>query len=101
MFNTQKKPYKIYKPQITTDSYNQEIIDWEEIGTESVFVSLNSHAVPAVNNAVFAQQCEWIGVVSAPTAIEVGYRVGNYEVVFAVDAGRERFLYLKDYGRNS
>lgn len=101
MFNTQKKSYKIYKPHKTTDSYNQEEISWEEIGSESVFIALNSHQVPAVNNGLFAQQCEWIGVTTLPSSIDVGYRVDKYEVVFVVDAGRERFLYLKDYGRNS
>lgn len=100
MFNTAKTAYKIYKPIKELDKYNQETITWEEVGEERVFISLNTHQIPAVNNAVFAQQCEWIGVVSAPSAINQGYRVGNYEVVFAIDAGRERFLYLKDYGRN-
>lgn len=101
MFNTQKKPYTIYKPNKTVDGYNQEQIEWEEIGTESIFISLNSHAVPAVNNSLFAQQCEWIGVTTATSSIDCGYRVGQYEVVFVVTAGREKFLYLKDYGRNS
>lgn len=101
MFNRLKETYTIYQPQKTTDSYNQEIIEWEEIGSEQVFIALNKHMVPAVNNSLFAQQCEWIGVTSPSSNIEIGYRVDKYEVVFIVDAGRERFLYLKDYGRNS
>lgn len=100
MFNSQRTAYKIYKPIKTLDKYNQEIIDWEEVGEERVFISLNTHQIPAVNNAIFAQQCEWIGVTSHPSSIDAGYRVGTYEVVFVVDAGRDRFLYLKDYGRN-
>ena len=101
MFNRQKENYTIYRPNKSVDDYKQERIDWEEIGTEPVFIALNSHAVPAVNNSLFAQQCEWIGVTSPSSQIQMGYRVGKYEVIFVVDAGREKFLYLKDYGRNS
>lgn len=101
MFNIQKQEYTIYQPITSTDEYSQEQIEWEEIGTERVFIALNSHAVPAVNNSVFAQQCEWIGVTSPSSNIQVGYRVGEYEVIFIVDANRERFLYLKNYGRHN
>lgn len=98
MFNGQKKPYNIYSPEKALDKYNQEIISWNDMGTALVFISLNKHATPAVNNSVFAQQCEYIGVTSLPSSLDVGWRVDKYEVVFVVDAGRERFLYLKDYG---
>lgn len=99
MFNSMKQAYKIYKPQITTDSYNQEQREWEEIGSENIFIALNSHAARNTDNALFAQECEWIGVTTTSSIVEQGFKVDKYEVVFVVDAGRERFLYLKDYGR--
>lgn len=101
MFNSQQKVYKTYRPNKVTDKYNQEIISWNELGTVSAFIALNSHNVPAVNNSYYAQRCEYIGVTSFTSSqnLQIGDRVDKYEIVFIVDAGRERFLYLKDYGR--
>lgn len=99
MFNTQAQVYTIYKPIEELDNYNQKIITWEEVGTERIFISLNSHQKPATDNAVFAQQCEWIGVGSSISSIDVGWKIGDYEVVFVVNAGRQNFYYLKNYGR--
>lgn len=97
MFNSQKRPYTIYKPNKTTDEYNQEKIEWVESGTELCFIALNTHG-PA-NSPLFAQQCEWIGTTTSTSIVEQGDRVGDYEVVFVVVAGRDKFLYLKQYGR--
>ena len=100
MFSSKKQSCKIYQPLKILDDYNQETIEWEEIGTERIFIALNYHKMPAVNNSVFVQQCEWIGVADASSNIQIGYRVDDYEVVFIVEAGREKFLYLRKYGRN-
>lgn len=98
MFNNNKQVYIIQKPILSKDEYNQEIINWEEVGTERVFIALNSHQ-QYTTEGLFAQKCEWIGVTSLPSSIDVGYKVGDYEVTFIVDTPRERFLYLSNYGR--
>lgn len=100
MLNNQSQVYTIYKPQITTDSYNQEITEWEEVGTERLVIGLNSHKSIA-SAGLFMQQCEWIAVGSSLSPLDVGWRIDKYEVVFVVTAGRQKFYYLKDYGRNN
>lgn len=102
MFNRLQKVYQTYRPVKDTDKYNQETISWDELGTVKAFISLNSHAVPAVNNAYYAQQCEYLGVTSFASSqdLQIGDRVDKYEIIFIVDAGSQRFLYLKDYGRS-
>lgn len=101
MFNSQQKVYKTYRPNKVTDKYNQEIISWDELGTVSAFIALNSHTNYDTGNAVYAQQCEYIGVTSFVSSqnLQTGDRIDKYEIVFIVDAGRERFLYLREYGR--
>lgn len=98
MFNTQAQVYPIYKPIEELDSYNQKIITWEEVGTERIFISLNTHQKIA-DNGVFAQSCEWIGVGSITSSIDIGWKIGDFEVVFIIKAGRDKFYYLKNYGR--
>lgn len=101
MFNRQQKVYTVYRPEKVTDSYNQEIISWDELGTVSAFISLNSHTKPITDNAIYAQNCQYLGITSFSSSqfLQVGDKIDKYEIVFIVDAGRDRFLYLKDYGR--
>ncbi len=100
MFNTQRKVYTIYKPHKVTDSYKQEIVTYEEAGTAQVFISLNTHAT-LDSNSMYVTQCEYTGVTSSPL-VEVGDRIGDtYEVAYITEGRRERYLFLRNYGRGS
>lgn len=96
MFNSTSKKYTVYKPQVTTDSYNQEISTYIESGSAVLFLSLNTHAFNTKND-ISVTQCEYIATTFS-TLPQIGDLIDNkYEVRFIVEAGRERFLYLKEY----
>lgn len=96
MFNSASKKYTVYKPQGTTDRYNQEISTYIESGSAVLFLSLNTHAFNTKND-ISVTQCEYIATTFS-TLPQIGDLIDNkYEVRFIVEAGRERFLYLKEY----
>lgn len=96
MFNSASKKYTIYKPQETTDRYNQKISTYIESGSAVLFLSLNTHAFNTKND-ISVTQCEYIATTFS-TLPQIGDLIDNkYEVRFIVEAGRERFLYLKEY----
>jgi hypothetical protein len=92
------KEYKLLKPQLTTNSYNEQIPEWEDNGTVLMFLSLNSHS-NSTEQGIGVNQCQWIGI-TQNSSVEIGDRVDNYVVEFIVE-GRDRYLYLRDYGRNN
>lgn len=100
MFNTQKVPYKIYRPQKTTDSYKQEIVTYEKVDTVPIFISLNTRLTADVNS-MYVTQCEYIGITNSPL-VEVGDRIGDtYVVEYIVEDRRERYLFMRNYGKSS
>lgn len=98
MFNSQKKVYKIYKPQRDTDSYNQEKITYVEDGSVSLFLGLNNKANYSGNDMSILQ-CEFTGITT--DNLEVGDLLDmKYEVRFIQEGRRENFILLKEYQNN-
>lgn len=95
MFNSSQKNYKISQPEITKDQYNQEIVEYKEKGTAKMFIGLNDYDHYA-QNATYITQCEYAAVTSSQLPQVNDLIDDKYIVEYIVEAGRDRFLYLKE-----
>lgn len=96
MFNSSQKNYKISQPEKTKDSYNQEIIEYKEKGTAKLFISLNTFN-NYTGNETWVTKCEYVATTTSHLPQKGDLVDDKYLVEFVVEAGRDRFLYLKEF----
>lgn len=95
MFNSQKKPFDVFKCTYQKNDYNEEISTFVFYKRVEMFISLLQHNQFTANNVIL-MKCNYIALTDDKT-LEKGMVIDNrYTIEFINSFGREIILYLKE-----
>lgn len=96
MFNSLQKTFQLYKPTKTTNSLNEDIINYQPTEKISAFISLNTSSFEK-GQPQEVMGCEYSGNTTYPLA--AGDRLDDYLVKYVIPASNQFFFYCTRYER--